>query len=259
MFIERYPKFEKDIILKAEMLENVKSYPRDMFHLIYQQHTDGIICGCQALVEEENQIAIMPGIIKRHGILYHLTKKEKLGTKPLGIEQILVVHFLDKEEHINDIVYPTEIQLKTDGLNQTNEIELCRFILKEGAVLRKDYQNFRDMSTLHNTVNLIQVPYAAMGQSTLSPEITYRFGKEMLQCKLSDPYDTAFVMLCMQQQVIQKEIIESYLQYRVDHVEKGSLTQHQLYQYLNVILDRVKGGENSGGRKNGGPRRMMVD
>lgn len=259
MFIESYPKFERDIILKAEMLENVKAYPRDMFCLIYQQHTDGIICGCQVLVEEGNKLIITPGIIKHQGVLYHLSEKEVIVSQPLGVEQVLAVHFLEKEEHVNDIVYPTELLLKTDDLVKEKEMELCRFILKEGAILRKEYQDFKDMSTLHNTINIIGVPYAGIEKTTLSPEVTYRFGCEMLQHRLSDPYDTAFVMQCMQQQVIQRDLIEKYIQYRVSNVARGTLEQKQLYHYLNVILETAKRGGNNSGRMGGAPRRMLVD
>lgn len=259
MFIESYPKFERDIILKAEMLENIKQYPRDMFHLIYQDYADGIICGAQILVEEGRTLVITPGIIKYQGVLYHLPKQEKVVSEPLGVEQILVVRFLDKEEHVNDILYPTETILKQDNKPEEKELELCRFILKEGAVLRKDYQDLRDMATLHNTVNIIEVPYAGKDTPTLSPEITYRFGREMLKYRLSDPYDVAFVMECMQKNVMQRELIEQYVRYRVPNAERGQLTQKQLHHYLTVIVDEAKHGGNRNGRMSGGNRRMLVD
>lgn len=259
MFIESYPKFERDMILKAEMLENIKQYPRDMFHLIYQDYTDGIISGAQILIEEGRTLVITPGIIKYQGVLYRLPKQKKIVSEPLGVEQILVVRFLDKEEHVNDILYPTELILKQDNKPLENELELCRFILKEGAVLRKDYQDLRDMATLHNTINIIEVHYAGKNAATLSPEITYRFGSEMMKYRLSDPYDTAFVMQCIQRNVIQRELLEQYVHYRVPNAEHGALTQKQLHHYLTVIVDSVKhgGGRNRG--MQGGNRRMLVD
>ena len=259
MFFESYPKFERDIILKAEMLENIKQYPRDMFRLIYQDYADGIICGAQVLVEEGRTLVITPGIIKYQGVLYHLPEQEKIVSEALGVEQILAVRFLDKEEHVNDILYATETILKQDSKLGEKEMELCRFILKEGAVLRKDYQDLRDMATLHNTVNIIEVPYAGKGTDTLSPEITYRFGSEMLKYRLSDPYDAAFVMECMQKNVMQRELIEQYIRYRVPNAERGQLTQKQLHHYLTVIVDAAKHGGNRNGRMPGGNRRMLVD
>lgn len=259
MFIEKYPKFQRNTILKAEMLESLKEYPRDMLRLMYQLHADGIISGCYVTVEGKRNLVIAPGIIKHNGILYYLKEKKVLANEPLGIEQILVVRFLEKKDGLDDILYPTEIKLKTEKEIQEDEIELCRFILKEGAELRKVYQDFRDMATVHNTINIIEVPYAGIGETTLSPEITYRFAMEMFQYHLSNPYDTAFVMQCMQQNVIQRELIEAYIQNRIDNVAKGRLEQRQLYRYLNTILDMVKRGDNSSGRMRTGPRRMLVD
>ena len=36
-----------------------------------------------------------------------------------------------------------------------NQMEMCRFYLREGSALRDSYKNFADMSTEYDTVNLI--------------------------------------------------------------------------------------------------------
>lgn len=259
MFIESYPKFERDMILKAEMLENIKDYPRNLVYLLYQKYSDGILCGTGIQVVEDRIIVVEPGLIKFKGIIYYHTVSEHIPCEPLGIEQILVVHFEKQKENINDITYATQFLLKQDGKVEENEMELCRFILKEGAVLRKDYQDLKDMATLHNTVNIIMTPFAGIGSAALSPEITYRFGTEMMKYKLSDAFDVSFVMHCMQQEIIQKEVIEQYVRYRVPNAERGTLSQKQLHHYLTVIVDDTKRGGNRGGMMQGGARRMLVD
>lgn len=259
MFIESYPKFERDMILKAEMLENIKNYPRNLVHLLYQKYSDGILCGTGIQVVEDKNIVVEPGLVKYKGIIYYHTTKEIILCEPLGIEQILVVHFEEQADNINDITYTTQFLLKKDGKVEENEMELCRFILKEGAVLRKDYQDLRDMATLHNTVNIILTPFAGIGSATLSPEITYRFGQEMMKFKLTDAFDVSFVMHCMQQETIQKEVIEQYVRCHVPNAERGSLSQKQLHHYLTVIVDDTKRGGNRGGMMPGGTRRMLVD
>ncbi|WP_310602172.1 hypothetical protein [Anaerosporobacter sp.] len=50
MFQNQYPHFEKDSILKAGMLVNLREYPRDMFALMYQDYSDGIIQECRLLL-----------------------------------------------------------------------------------------------------------------------------------------------------------------------------------------------------------------
>lgn len=259
MFIESYPKFEKDMILKATMLENVKTYPREMLHLLYEDYSDGILCGVRILVENERTVVVAPGIIKRNGRLYHLSQPVKLESEPLGIEQIVTVRFLEQEETTDFITYGTQIYLKQDTRLEENEMELCHFILKEGAVLRKDYQDLRDMGTLHNTINIIEADYAGKDVPTLSPEIMYRFGSEMIGFRLSDSFDISFVLVCMQKQVIQREVIEQYIRYRVPNAERGHLTNRQMHHYLTMIVDDTKRGTRRSGLGNGAVRRMVVD
>ena len=115
MFIESYPKFERDMILKAEMLENIKNYPRNLVHLLYQKYSDGILCGTGIQVVEDKNIVVEPGLVKYKGIIYYHTTKEIIPCEPLGIEQILVVHFEEQADNVNDITYTTQFLLKKDG------------------------------------------------------------------------------------------------------------------------------------------------
>ncbi len=36
MFKNTYPLFERKKVLKKEMLENLRDYPRDVFHILYR-------------------------------------------------------------------------------------------------------------------------------------------------------------------------------------------------------------------------------
>lgn len=44
------PKFEKGRILKTEMLENLRDYPRSFLDIRYQDFSDGIITGMNVTV-----------------------------------------------------------------------------------------------------------------------------------------------------------------------------------------------------------------
>ena len=52
MFKNTYPLFERKKVLKKEMLENLRDYPRDVFHILYQDYSDGILVGCELKVQE---------------------------------------------------------------------------------------------------------------------------------------------------------------------------------------------------------------
>ena len=70
------------------------------------------------------------------------------------------------------------IILSADMTLAKNEMELCRFKLKKGAILRTKYTDFFDMATEFDTVNLINAPHSAVGGSTLSPAILRTFALE---------------------------------------------------------------------------------
>ena len=46
MFQNIYPVFEPKRLLKKEMLENLRDFPRSLFGLQYQNYSDGILYGC---------------------------------------------------------------------------------------------------------------------------------------------------------------------------------------------------------------------
>ena len=49
MFKNIYPLFERKRLLKKEMLENLRDYPRNIFQILYQSYSDGILSGCNII------------------------------------------------------------------------------------------------------------------------------------------------------------------------------------------------------------------
>ena len=52
MFRNVYPIFEAKKVLKKEMLENLRDYPRTLFDIQYQEYSDGILYGCRLETED---------------------------------------------------------------------------------------------------------------------------------------------------------------------------------------------------------------
>ncbi|SFR97415.1 hypothetical protein [Anaeromicropila populeti] len=259
MFQDSYPMFSRDMILKAEMLENIKDYPRELNNIMFQHHSNGVICGADIIISDGKCISIAPGIVKYNNVLYRLSGIKTCDEYAIGTEQIVKICFCDTYEDIYEVRNESTIIINGEEPNQKNEMELCRFILKDGAVLRQDYQNFLDFTTQHNTINIINVNYSCIGESTISPVVLYQFATEMLGYRLSDPFDISFSMLCMQQQPVNRTLIEKYIQRRVDNVAKGKLTNKQIHSYLSKILEMAKLGKDSPGMHRGNTRRMLVD
>lgn len=260
MFQDNYPVFSRDMILKADMLEALKMYPRDFFQIRYHNYSDGVVAGAQLSILDGKTIQVEPGILKHGGILYHMTEPVQLGDYERGKELIIRVRFLEHQEDAQGIHNETEMDICEPGEMGEQDLELGHFVLKEGAVLRQDYQSFQDMATFHNTINILNVPYAMTGgESTLSPEVLYQFGTEMLQYNLTDAYDVSFVTLCMQQQAISRLMIEKYLEHRIESISKGKHSNEQIHSYLVKALELAKLGKDSAGAKRGVSRRMIVD
>jgi hypothetical protein len=258
MFKEKFPIFEKDMILKADMLTELKEYPRSMFQLQFQDYSDGILSGARVVVNEE-YLVVTPGMIKRNGRLYHMEQEIKVPYEAAGIEMCLKLKFLEEEQRSDFNVCRSEILLEKLGQMEADEMELCRFTLKKGALLRQDYQNFSDFATLHNTINVIHVNHAGVKYPTLSPEITCYFGKEMLRLNTENAYDVYFAMHCLENKQVAREVILSYLIARLKVKEELLNSNEKLHLYLGRVLENAEKGRKDGSFRDGRDRRMIVE
>ncbi len=259
MFQNNYPVFAKGVVLKAAMLENISLYQRNMFDMVYGDYSDGIITGVKIGIQNGTTITISPGIVKHEDMLYHMYEEAQVVAYPAAETQYLRIRFYEKKEKSDEVQWESEIVLDTEETNEITEIELCRFVLNNGAVLRNSYTDLRDYSTMHNTVNIIETPYAARNQSTFSPKFLLEFGYELLKYNLTNAYDISFAMECIKGQPIAREVIEIYIGKRLETAIK-SLTNQEIYKSLLSALDKAKRGENGTGRSSGmGVRRMIVD
>ncbi len=94
-----------------------------------------------------------------------------------------------------------------------NQMEMCRFYLREGSVLRDSYKNFADMSTEYDTINLICATVAGIGEKTLHPLVVKQFGEEIWNAKEKETFDLAFsYMIASSKGKIERQAIIRYLQ-----------------------------------------------
>ena len=83
MFKNTYPLFERKKVLKKKMLENLRDYPRDVFHILYQDYSDGILVGCELKVQEP-YVCVEPGILYYNKEFYIMNSPERLLYEPTG-------------------------------------------------------------------------------------------------------------------------------------------------------------------------------
>ena len=170
MFKNIYPLFEAKRILRKEMLENIRDYPRDIFQILYQDYSDGILVGCKLKVED-NYLVICPGIMYYKQNPYILKEAYKVFYEATGKLQYLKVKFLEEITSVDKKEFLTQIYLDEIAPKKNCEIELGRFKLQKGARLRDNYVDFSDYNTEFDTLIKIYTPYASIGNSIVSPEI----------------------------------------------------------------------------------------
>lgn len=259
MFIGNYPKFNEGRILKSGMLESLRDYPREIMKIKYGKCSDGIIAGCDIEVMD-NFIVVKEGIIKFGKNIYILKKDYPIKYANNNVLTSLKVKFLPEHDEGDYVRIEAEIFMTEDITIKDGEMELCRFKLREGARLRREYVNFIDFSTEFDTVNIINAPFAAIGESSLSPYILRTFGREMLKYDLTESFDINFACLCVQSRdTIEKDIIVSYIKSKLN-ITDGEYTNEQLYNYLVQILESVSNGQGSQGtRSKGRYKKIFID
>jgi len=259
VFQNNYPLFNSGRLLKIEMLDELRDFPREFFDIRLEEYSDGIISGCHIDVSD-NFIVIQKGIIKYQEVLYILKEDKKIEYESNNKLMILKIKFLPSKEDKDFINNSTEVYLDENLNIESDEIEICRFKLRSGAKLRINYIDFNDLCTEYDTVNTINAPYAAYGESSLKPDILRRFGKELLKSEVSEAWDISFGMTCVQSKdPIEKEIIIDYLTYKLN-IEIKEYSNKELYLYLLEILNSIKGGARGNGHQGRGRyKKILID
>jgi hypothetical protein len=256
LFTHIAPKFNKGRILKTAMLENLRDFPRDFTDVYYQDYTDGIVTGATISVGSDS-LTVAPGIVKHQGRIYIMKQPAVLSYIATGRESVVKIRFQEGREDSDWHDFRSEIVLDQHLEMRGSELELCRFKLKDGARLRQDYQNFQDMATEYNTVNVLHVRIASFGKSTLTPVIMRQFAEEMLGKGSADSQDMMFAMMCLNEGTVSRDVILHYIARRLGITYKD-YSNVEIHKYLARIHEQARGSSRMG-MGLGASQRMIVD
>ena len=258
MFLDKFPKFTPGRVLKNDMLNELRDYPRDYINILYSHYSDGLLAGCTLQVNSET-INIAPGLVRHRGKLYILSQTASVPYTATGQDMLVKVNFSKEKENGDYILSSGDILITPSLKIGENELELCRFKLKLGARLRDEYQDFTDYSTEYDTINIISVPFAAPYESTLSPILTRRFAGEALAGRPVHSFDYAFISQCAQGEPVARSLINAYTSARLGIVAKDS-TNQDIHRHLTKILSDIRLGKDMATTtgRNGG-RKILVD
>lgn len=254
----RYPRFAGGRILKKESLWDLRDYAYGSMQLFYMDYTDGIIKGCRVRVEGNN-LVIGKGILKYGDFIYLLQEEEEISFEAENRLTVLKAAFTEKRGNPDHLAYQVSFFLDPDTARQENQIELCRFHLRTGSVLRDSYKNFSDMRTEYDTVNLIHATMAGRGQERLHPEVMMRFAQEMAVQKEKHTVDSCFCYQILNTAgETDRELVETYL---ADKGEEGYEDSDRKYDSESLFesLRNLLGYENSARGKHVGRKVILVE
>lgn len=253
-----YPAFERGRILKKELLWALRDYSYAALQLQYQGYPDGILSGCGIGVEG-GLLHIGQGVIKCQGFLFLITEEAQIAYAPTERYTSLKFRLEAKEELADYTRYITEFILDEDTARHQNEVELCRFKLKEGARLRTAYKDFFDIQTEFDTVNLADATWSAAGGNTLSKEVTDCFARKVLECGSAQDSDAQFAYLLLQgKEAVRREVLEDYITRKTGRAA-GHSSQQELFHALEAVLDDIRrGADMRRPERRGLEQRMIV-
>ena len=258
-FKRKKPIFTKGRILKNEMLELLRDFPRNITDIFLATNSDGVISGLDLQVDKTD-IAITPGIVKYQGEILTLGSELKVPYVADGSVQILKLQFQERYETKDFAGQDVRVILESGGCNQ-NEMEVARFRLSQGAYLRSDYQDFEDFKTGHNTLNIVNQPYSSISGQTLSPAILKYFARELLKYRTENPHDLAIIYQVLNSEIsISKELLINYIMSRLkESIESKLENNEDLHKGLTQVLKKAKLEDRGGRRTISGNRRLIVD
>ena len=244
MIVRAFPLFDKGAILRADMMVELANYAYLFGDILYDGYSDGILSGCR-LTTTKDTIVVNPGIIRYVGKNFLIKDPIYVAYSPTNSTTILKINFLGENRSVRFITYNAEVVLDKATAVHEDQIELCRFKLQPGAQLRYNYVDFEDRSTEYDTLNTLYAPYSSKERSTLSPEITYDYAREL---SMTNPKNNLDVIFCLQamdrSRPVAADTIALYLASRLGGSIEDFTTNEALYDGLNQILATAKHGQD---------------
>lgn len=238
----RVPVFAGRRILKKESLWDIRDYTYAGWQLYYAEYTDGLLKGCD-IRAEDGQLVIGKGMLKFHDFIYLMMEEERVDYQPKNRWQVLKAEFSEDETNLDYKAYRVRFFLDEEMELGENQIEMCRFYLREGSVLRDSYKNFADMSTEYDTVNLICATVAGIGEKTLHPLVVKQFGEELWNMEEKDQFDFGFCSLVWNTQGrVERKVIAAYLSNKMKKAVVANIMSYDnqmVYEKLENIVDNM--------------------
>ena len=236
-----FPIFTRGRVIKKESIEYLRDFPYDLATLAFDSYCDGVLFGFGLKSKDERVIQVSKGAIKYQGYIIVISESE-LDITEFGRFTYVKLAVGDLRTTEDYKFCPVEIRLDKSEFLHKNEMELGRFCLNKGAILRCKYDSFGDLRTEENTLDLTRVPYASMGASpTLHPRVVQEYITALLPVA-EEAVDIAFALMCSNAAggVVHKGSILWYIAMR-NRADYREYSLPQLYDKFMEMLPGHKG------------------
>jgi len=232
-----FPIFAKGRVLKRESIEYLRDFPYDLASLVYENYSDGILCGF-SISSEDGWTHITKGALKYLGNIIVVPENTVAMAESSYGKFLYAKLIMGKSYETEDSkICPMELKVDTREAVGRYEIELGRFCLNSGAILRCEYDSFSDLRTPENTLDLTRVSYAGYDAPTLHPRVLKEYALAVL-AYAHDAADVAFAVMCLNASIIHKSSIQWHIAKKINS-SYVDYTLPKLYDKLEELLPQI--------------------
>lgn len=254
----KIPVFEKGSILTQEMLESLKTFAVEFGQMTYEGYGNGILSGCNITITKD-VLTIHKGLVVFGGQLYFISQEIRLHYDATNQWKAVKLYFGEVSQEQSFLEGELHAELTDNIQKETMAVELCRFRLQPGAILRTSHRGLADYETEFDTISQIEAEWAAYEESSIAPAILHQFAKEAKAFTLTNPHDVSMIyqIETMGAQTIKRSALEYYIASRLEREQK-KLSNREIFEGLLQILKTIKQGKTES-RMPRRSTRMIID
>lgn len=224
MILSFIPIFKHGLILKQNMLDALRDYPMNYVDIVYSDRGDGVICGLDIEITDNDSFVVKEGIVKINGRIFLIENSDEICFEE---EENFVYLKFRHEEYVDGTEYIADIVQQQEEDN--NLFELFRYV-KNGQIKR--YCTIEDaINGVVNRIDSHNMHKSIVGGSTLPDEFFELFAKKILQSSNSDMKDIAFAYQCLNG-IDNVRILKEYF--------GDNISNENVLQCIKTVVERLQ-------------------
>lgn len=184
------PSFNRGSVLKQNMLEALRDYPRTLLDILYGNYGDGIITGFEIKPVGGSSFEVSPGIVKINDELH-------ISSEIIYVEQKFENQYVYLSVQKTENSDGSDMSMQCVQSTEPNETAFELFRYTRNAEMFE----YRDVAEVFNNpinrINQIFCKYGVAGGYTLKPFYYRLFAKAVLDCSTASASDIAFSYQCL--------------------------------------------------------------